>query len=130
MPKSCKNLALIADMDATTALLMKEILREVACESLIVRDGRKVADKAIEKKPDIIIIDIILSGTNGLSVCRALRAQKETANIPILVFSLLDLPERSLAAGADAFLKKPLARSAFIGKVLELVHREEEGAKG
>lgn len=126
--KICKRTVLIADIDLTTAVLMQEALREVGCESVIVRDGQKAVEKAVEMRPTLIVLDIILSGKNGLAVCQELKAEEETAGIPILVYSLLDLPKRSLAAGADAFLKKPLVRSKFIKKVRKLVCREEEVA--
>lgn len=50
----------------------------------------------------------MLAGIDGLAVCRALKSDPATNDIPVLVFSILAAEERALEAGADAFLRKPL----------------------
>ena len=69
-------------------------------------------------QPDLIIVDVILPGVSGLQVCRAAQggpADRRASRS--LVFSVLDVRERALAAGADAFLLKPLEQPALIDLV-------------
>ena len=65
-------------------------------------------------QPDLIIVDVILPGLNGLKVCETLKADPATVHIPILVFSVLDVRDRALSGGADAFLLKPLEQPKLI----------------
>ncbi len=58
--------------------------------------------------PDLIVLDYLLSGKNGMDICKALRQKKETRYIPVIMISALaDAKEKCLAAGADEFLSKP-----------------------
>lgn len=119
---------LIAESDPTTAELVQEALQksDIGDQTEIVHDGRAVVEETIKKKPRLVILEIILSGKNGLAVCEELKHRKETAAIPVLIYSLLDLPERSFAAGADGFLKKPIVRSALIRAVRGILSAGEE----
>ena len=58
--------------------------------------------------PDLIILDVLLSGKDGRDIARILKKQPETKNIPVLMFSALPNVKKSvLEAGADDFLPKP-----------------------
>jgi two-component system, OmpR family, phosphate regulon response regulator PhoB len=89
----------------------------------VVSDGRTAARQASEVLPDVIILDVVLPGVNGLHVCRQLRADPRTAGIPIVVFSVLVVRERALAAGADAFFLRPLEQPALIDLVRTMLAR-------
>jgi len=105
---------MVAERDPITAELESYFLRSEGYEVRVVLDGRTAVDEAVAMRPDLIIVDVILPGVNGLQVCRDLKALPETAAIPVVVFSILDVRERALAAGADAFLLKPLEQPALI----------------
>lgn len=105
---------LVAEKDPITAELEEYFLRQEGYEVLIVLDGKKAVKEAEEKQPDLIILDIILPGMNGLKVCAELKKNQRTVHIPILVFSILDVRDRALAAGADAFLLKPIDQPKLI----------------
>jgi CheY-like chemotaxis protein len=105
---------MVAEKDPITAELEEYFLKQEGYDVLIVRDGAKAETEAEEKQPDLIILDIILPGLNGLKVCKALKDNEKTARIPIVVFSMLDARDRALAAGADAFLLKPIDQTRLI----------------
>jgi CheY-like chemotaxis protein len=110
-------LILVAERDPITAELEEYFLRDEGYEVHIVLDGRKALEAAESLRPDLIIVDVVLPGMSGLKVCRSLKANNRTATIPILVFSVLDVRERALGNGADAFLLKPLEQPVLIEMV-------------
>jgi CheY-like chemotaxis protein len=114
-------LVLVAERDRITAELEEYFLRKEGYDVYIVLDGRKAIEEAEKHRPDLIIVDIVLPGLNGLKVCQALKANPLTAPAPVLVFSALDLRDRALAAGADAFLLKPLEEPELIEQIKRLL---------
>ena len=74
-------------------------------------DAREAIDQAVTLNPDLILLDLTLPGTDGVAVCRALRASEKTQRIPILIVtgSLSNKQiEASMNCGADDFISKPV----------------------
>jgi DNA-binding response OmpR family regulator len=71
-----------------------------------------------ERQPALAIIELLISGGAGAELCRALKALAPT---PVLAISSLDAREQSLAAGADAFLQKPLDPLQLVSAVKDLL---------
>ena len=77
-----------------------------------------------ERKPDLVILDIMMPGMNGIEVCQTLKASSVTRNLRIVAISGRhdsDLRARVLAAGADRFFTKPLDLLAFRAECLNLL---------
>ncbi len=78
-------------------------------ELLYANDGAAALRVAHEKKPDVIILDILLPGIDGIEVLRQLKADESTKNIPVLMFSNLDDKEKiqeGKTLGAEGFFVK------------------------
>jgi DNA-binding response OmpR family regulator len=87
-------------------------------------DGNAALAQARALHPDLVITEILVPHLDGLSLCRRLKSAPETANISVLVLSILASRARALEAGADAFLMKPLAEHRLLTTVQELLeHR-------
>jgi CheY-like chemotaxis protein len=114
-------LILVAEKDPITAELEQYFLNQEGYDVHIVLDGRKAIETAETLQPHLIILDVILPGLSGLKVCKALKADVATSHIPILVFSVLDVRDRALDAGADAFLLKPIEQPKLIEAVRALL---------
>jgi two-component system cell cycle response regulator DivK len=72
--------------------------------------GDAVMPLAIELQPDVVVLDVVLPGMDGLSVARQIRAHPLTAHVPIVMLSAHAFPDderRAREAGADVFLCKP-----------------------
>lgn len=114
---------MVAERDPITAELERYFLQSEGYDVRVVLDGRTAVEEAEAMRPDLIIVDVILPGVNGLHVCRELKASPATAAIPVVIFSVLDVRERALAAGADAFLLKPLEQPALIDLIRSVLTR-------
>lgn len=95
-------------------------------------DGQTAINKALNDKPDLIILDIMLPGIDGLEVCRQLQANKATAGIPIIMLSakseVLD-KILGLEMGADDYLTKPFSPRELIARIKARLRRKNEDTK-
>ncbi|MDB4959725.1 MAG: chemotaxis protein CheY [Myxococcales bacterium] len=88
-------------------------------------DGQVALELAISLQPDVIVTEVLLGKIDGLALCRQLKSNPVTKNIPILVFSVLATNARAKEAGADAFLMKPLAKERLLGVIDTLVQSRD-----
>jgi CheY-like chemotaxis protein len=75
-------------------------------------DGEEAVAVARRQLPDLVLLDLMIPGIDGLEVCRLLKEEPQTTGIPVVVLSSRDRKEwepKSLDAGAVAFLEKPLS---------------------
>jgi DNA-binding response OmpR family regulator len=89
-------------------------------------DGRKGLEAALETNYDLILLDLMLPGLNGIEVCRRLRATKNT---PIIMLTARDsIMDRvtGLDSGADDYLPKPFAIEELLARMRVIFRREEQ----
>ncbi|HZD60097.1 MAG TPA: response regulator [Anaerolineae bacterium] len=112
---------LIAEIDLGTAATEAYYLLREGYDVRTIKSGAELIEEAEKSQPELIIMDILLPDVDGLKITEALKANKKTAHIPILIYSFLDAPERAQKAGADAFLLKPIKPAKMMGIVKELL---------
>ncbi len=101
-------------------------------------DGPEGLTLARRWLPDLILLDVMLPGTDGLEICRLLREQGATANIPVIMLTAATTLEQKLAAfeaGADDYLAKPYESAELIARIHAQLrdrhaHRQHEDARG
>jgi len=111
-------------VDATT-----KILESGGYDVVVAMDGEEGLRKTKEEKPDLIILDIMMPGREGYSVCRDLKEEPDSFRIPILVLTALSSKERGegyaakIAAyhKADDFMEKPVTAKELLDKVQRLL---------
>ncbi|MEI4828320.1 MULTISPECIES: response regulator transcription factor [Bacillus] len=92
----------------------------------VVYDGRKGLETALNHNYDIILLDLMLPGLNGIEVCRRLRATKET---PIIMLTARDsIMDRvtGLDSGADDYLPKPFAIEELLARMRVILRRNQK----
>lgn len=111
---------LIAEDDKAIVEVVKIILDETGYTTLTIKDGESVIKIVKEKNPDLILLDIWLSGEDGGEIAKVLKSKEETKNTPIIIISANNETEQiAKDAGADGFLKKPFD----INDLLEIVKK-------
>jgi two-component system, cell cycle response regulator len=86
-------------------------------------NGPDALAACLEGRCDLVLLDVMMPGMDGLEVCRRLKANPATAHIPVVMVTALDQPAdrvRGLDAGADDFLTKPVDEVALIARVRSL----------
>ncbi len=113
----------VDDIPANVKLLEARLLAEYF-DVVTAEDGFKALAICDEEQIDIILLDIMMPGMDGFEVCERLKANPNTAHIPVVMVTALDQPSdrvRGLKAGADDFLTKPVNDLQLIARVKSLV---------
>lgn len=124
-PLIMKQKILIADDDASLRDIFKIIFEKAGYELEIKEDAGEILQNKFSL-PDIFLIDKLLSGVDGLDVCRHLKNNLTTSNIPVVMVSASpDIGAIAMKAGADDFVEKPFELSYL----LKVIERNIERAK-
>lgn len=97
------------------------LLRSRGGEALVVHDGETAARLARLRRPAAIVLDMVLQDGDGLSLCRRLKATAGTRDIPVFIFSVLMARDRSLEAGAEGFMLKPVEQELLLSHLLRIL---------
>lgn len=100
----------VDDIVANVRLLEAKLSAEYF-DVVTAMNGLDALEAVQRTKPDIILLDVMMPGIDGIEVCRRIKADAMTQHIPIIMVTALDQPEdkiRGLEAGADDFLTKPV----------------------
>ena len=114
---------LVVEDDAPLAATLERVLVAEGHEVEVAGDGAEALRRARVRPPDLAVLDIMLPGADGITVCRRLR---ETAQFPILMLTALGGTEervKGLDSGADDYLVKPFAYQELLARVRALLRR-------
>jgi two-component system, OmpR family, alkaline phosphatase synthesis response regulator PhoP len=122
---------LVAEDDADIAGLVRHSLEKAAFEVDVTDTGRDVVARLRAIHTDLVVLDVMLPGLDGLSVCRALRADPATAAIPIIMLTAKAEESDRIAGlelGADDYITKPFSPREVVARVRALLRRAERPA--
>jgi two-component system, OmpR family, alkaline phosphatase synthesis response regulator PhoP len=117
---------LVAEDDPDIASLLAHYLRKAGFEADVVASGREVVPRIRKTPPDLLLLDLMLPGIDGLEVCRAVRADQNTASIPIIMVTAKgEESDRivGLELGADDYITKPFSPGEVVARVRALLRR-------
>jgi len=115
---------LVIEDDPGALRLAQYVLQYEGYEVLTATNGLAGLKKARSEQPDLVILDVMLPGVDGFEICHRLRAEPQTAQLPILMLSAkaqaVDLA-MGLKVGADDYLSKPTDAAEIIRRVKKLL---------
>jgi len=117
---------LIVEDEADIADLVKYHLEREGLAARTVGDGKQALDLIVRDHPDLIILDLMLPGVDGLEMCRRLRAQSATQRIPVIMLTArAEEVDRivGLEIGADDYVPKPFSPRELVARVKAVLRR-------
>lgn len=116
-----RALILVVERNPAVQRLERYFLEQAGYSVEFANDGLVALELARQLKPQILVAEILVPKLDGLSLCRALKSEPETAHIRVLIFSHLHAEDRAREVGADAFIIKPLNEELLIETVEKLI---------
>ena len=120
-----KSRVLIVDDDPALAEMLTIVLRGEGFDTAVVGDGTRALPAVRELRPDVVLLDLMLPGMNGIDVCRAIRTE---SGVPIVMLTAksdtVDIV-LGLESGADDYVVKPFKPKELIARIRARVRRTE-----
>jgi len=119
---------LVVDDNEQNLELLQAYLEDIECETVSAKDGIIALDMIKKSKPDLVLLDVMMPRMSGFEVCRRIKNNPETADLPVIMVTALnelgDI-ERAIESGTDDFLSKPVNKLELLTRVktmLKLKH--------
>lgn len=121
-----KKKIMVIDDEGDLLRMVRIRLEANGYEVVTLESGEGVLEKVKAEKPDLVLLDIVMSGKSGYDVCRELKADQTTAGIPVIVFTAHypgeeDFKKRAADIGADDYILKPFEAQALLAKIEALI---------
>jgi CheY-like chemotaxis protein/MinD-like ATPase involved in chromosome partitioning or flagellar assembly len=120
----------VAEDDLDTLKITAMILQRNGFEVFTAKDGQEALRQIAANTPDLVILDVMMPYLSGYEVCQQLRADPDTADIPIIMFTAKVLTNDKVAgfeAGADDYLTKPIQPAELTARIKTLLARRSSG---
>jgi two-component system alkaline phosphatase synthesis response regulator PhoP len=115
---------LVVDDEVGALTLIGIMLERGGFDVLKARDAYAALDILKQKSPDLIILDVMMPGMNGIELCRQIRSMEAHRNTPVVILSARGDPasvELGLEAGADDYLQKPILHHDLLSKIRSIL---------
>jgi two-component system phosphate regulon response regulator PhoB len=133
MNKTLKPSMLIVEDDEAVVAVLKYNLQKEGYQINVSHDGRDAFDQAKLLRPDLILLDWVLPSISGIELCRMLREDEVTANIPIIILSNKDSDFDKITGldkGADDYITKPCSPSELSARIRAILRRMRPAFSG
>lgn len=127
-----RRTVLVVDDDSRNRALVRAFLSESGCDVVEAATGELALEKLARDPVDLIVLDVLMPGIDGIETCRRIKAHAKEEFLPVLLLSGLDgQADRhlGLAAGADDFLTKPVDRRELLLRVGAFLRLREQEAR-
>lgn len=116
--------ALVVEDSLTDMQILIGCLQQGGITVFAAQSGEEAFLAVARQRPDVIILDVVLPGCSGFEVCRELKSNDETSNIPIVICSTKGGEMDKfwgMKQGADAYLTKPIDQEEFVRTIRQLI---------
>lgn len=116
---------LIVDDNKVNVELLRTQLKHYKYDLETAYDGEEALDKIQKSHPDLVLLDLMMPKISGFEICKAIKRNKDTQFIPVIVITALQELDDKLKAielGADDFLVKPINRLELVTRIKSLLH--------
>lgn len=120
--QALRQRVLVVDDDAEIVTFLATLLELEGIESTVATSAAAALEKLDHVLPSLVLLDIAMPDRDGLDLCRALKKDPRTRDVPVFVVSARpgkDVVERALAAGAEEFIRKPFENQELIARIRE-----------
>lgn len=120
-----KTIAIVDDEEDIAELISHNLIKE-GFDVRVFNDGEVFLSALDKFYPDLVVLDILLPGVNGLEICRYLKSNYRFSNIPIIILSVKDSETDKvvgLELGADDYLTKPFSPRELIARIKAVLRR-------
>jgi len=127
-----KEKVLIVEDEKDIVKMLEYNLKKEGFTTLSVTNGDDALDAAVRHQPELIILDLMLPGMDGLEVCKALKAERKTANIPVIMLTAKAQESDKIVGlelGADDYVTKPFSPRELIARIKAVLRRMKEKDK-
>jgi signal transduction histidine kinase/DNA-binding response OmpR family regulator len=116
---------LVVDDDANIRELLTQEFTEAGYAVATAADGRAAVKEVRRQRPDLVVLDVMMPEMNGFDVAAVLRNDPETADIPIVILSIVQDRERGFRLGVDRYLTKPIDTDLLFREVGTLLEQRK-----
>jgi DNA-binding response OmpR family regulator len=119
---------LVVDDEPMARTLLRLMLVRAGFEVMEAENGYEALEKLKQDEPDVMILDVMMPGIDGFTVCETVRAQSDTAGLPIIMLSAktdMASVEKGLRLGANKYLTKPILPEELTRQVREVLKSSE-----
>lgn len=113
---------LVVDNDFGLIQLLQLVFESRGFAVTVAMSGDEALEKLEEQLPDVVLLDLMTPEGEGIEVCRRIRANPDTANLPIVFLSAKSSPQTrflAMRAGADEYLVKPIRPSDLVERLIQ-----------
>jgi DNA-binding response OmpR family regulator len=125
---------LVAEDDEKQAELIRRYLEREGHATVVVHDGRAAIDEARRRRPDLLVLDVMMPSVDGLDVCRILRADGNgSGDLPIIMLTARSTEDDLLLGldlGADDYVTKPYSPRELVARIRAVLRRGGGRAEG
>ncbi|MDB5391119.1 MAG: response regulator [Planctomycetaceae bacterium] len=128
-PPRTKKLLLVVDDSPTGRRIVSEALRAHGYDVITAEDGEQALDLAFRRKPNLIVLDIVLPKQNGFQVCRRLKAEPHTRQVKVVLLSskiLATDKQWGMKQGADGYVTKPFVLPELLAVIDQLLIEDQK----
>lgn len=112
---------LVVDDDPSLRELLRQQLTDRGFAVRLATDGYEAIEAARSRRPDLVILDVMMPGLSGFDVAAMLKNDPKTESVPILILSIVADEQRGLRLGVDRYMQKPMEADGLVEAVEELL---------